>query len=76
MTFTVTATADSTGNGYTASDSYTFIFTANSNFATGPNNFYNASQNRWGEGADSIPEDELWTSVSGTGVSGTYSHPS
>jgi hypothetical protein len=73
VVFTVTATANSSVYGYTAGQSYTFVFTAGSSFGPNGMSAFDSSQNFWLE--ETTTEDQLWSSVSGTGALGTYVRP-
>lgn len=70
----VTATANSTSQGYIATNPYTFIFTTGATFANNPNSFFGATDQEYRE--DSIStDDQLWSSISGTGLGGSYVRP-
>ena len=74
VTFNVTATADSTGFGYTAGQTVHFIFqTTTANISGNAGSGFNASQNYWVE--DFTSSVQLFTSVSGTGLAGTFTRP-
>ncbi len=72
--FTITATADSTGVGYTATQAYTFVFNSGASFSSNANDYFNSSESFWAE--YTTGNDQLWTSLGGTGLSGAYSRPS
>ncbi|MDI1247936.1 MAG: PEP-CTERM sorting domain-containing protein [Lacunisphaera sp.] len=71
--FTITATADSTGVGYTATQAYTFVITSGASFASNGNDYFNSSESFWAE--YDTGDDQLVTSLGGTGLSGTYTRP-
>jgi hypothetical protein len=78
FTFTGTATTGSYALGYTAGQSITIVYTLNDTFATTGNSssyFTTDSIITWED--HSIANDtELFTDVSGTGLSGTWTRPS
>lgn len=66
--FTVTATASTTTNNYNSGSSYTFVFTLGSGSTfTGAR-----TSDRTSFQDESTADNQLWTSVGGTGLSGTY----
>jgi hypothetical protein len=78
VVFSITATADATGYGYTSGNSYTFNFTMDPNAGkvappfvgfSGLNSF-GLSSNRWGE--DSTNNYQIFTDVTGSGIAGTF----
>lgn len=69
--FTITATAGSTTNNYTSGSSYTFVFTLSSGSTfSGPRNSDRSSFQD-----ESTADNQLWSSVGGTGLLGTYVRP-
>jgi len=71
---TITGTADTTEMGYTQSQSYTFNWVVNDGFDGGILDNFSGGQNYWRAHVTSDPL--LWSSISGDGLSGTYSRPS
>jgi hypothetical protein len=75
VTFTITATSTTGDYGYTNNASYTFIFTADGSRSASDY----GSQGEYGVSPSYIislgTEVDLWTSISGTGVSQTYVTP-
>lgn len=78
VTFTITATANGGGFGYTPGQVVTFSFTTTGADLTGNihngNAFVAGSHNLWSE--DFTSDTQLFTAVSATGFSGTYTRPS
>ncbi|MBS0631812.1 MAG: PEP-CTERM sorting domain-containing protein [Verrucomicrobia bacterium] len=75
VTLTFTATANTDAAGYTvAHGPYTFTFTLTSNFASTYNTF-TGSSNLWQEDLAG-PDTQLYTAITGTGVTGTFTQPS
>ena len=70
----VTATANSTGSGYTAGQTVVFTFgvTGADVSANGGNQFFSYT-NQWWE--DVSADTALFTSISGTGITGTLTRP-
>ena len=73
VTFTVTGTADTSGNGYIGGQAYDFVFTTGTNFAVNATSAFNATVNDWQE--ELTTESQIWNLVSGTAVTGTYVRP-
>jgi len=73
VVFTVTATANSTALGYTMNDSYTFIYTSSSSFSLNSSSQLIAESNSWYE--DATSHDQMWASLGGTGLSGSFVRP-
>lgn len=69
----MTATANSTGYGYAAGQSYHFIFTLAPSVGINAETNYGLGAYTWGE--ENTGEDAIWASVSGSGVTGTYARP-
>jgi hypothetical protein len=74
VTLTFTATAPNPEPGYVGLQSYTFIFTTGPDGSGNPSNIYDPSRIYWGEGTTA--ETQLFTNISGTGVTGTFARPS
>lgn len=78
-TFTVTGTANSSALGY-ISDSgatvYTFTISTGNSFSIAGNTFstFSPTVNQWYE--EFITEDQLFTSITGSGLSGSFARPS
>jgi hypothetical protein len=70
----LTGTAQTTEMGYTAGQSYTFNWTVNDSYTQTVNDQFPHNGNSWK--VESLTEKPLWTSVSGDGLTGTYSQPS
>ena len=73
--FTITGTADATAQGYTSGLSYTFIYTTGASYPTAAsfgNTTFNGGSNAWADTDETDPA--LFTSITGTGVTGTYTH--
>lgn len=75
VVFTVTATAASSAQGYTSGNTYTFIFTSTtgSNFASSSNSTFDTGAHEYSEELTS--DDQLWSTLSGTGLAGTFVRP-
>ncbi len=73
VTFTVTATAGTTTQGYVLGNSYTFIYTTVPNFTTLANSAFSASAWEWKEEQTTV--NQLWSSVGGTGLLGSFVRP-
>lgn len=73
LVFTVTATANSTGAGYTAGQSYTFSYVTAASFANNSSSSFGASSAAWSE--DDTTHNQMFTAISGTGINGTYVRP-
>lgn len=69
--FTVTATASATTNNYVSGSSYTFVFTLGSGSTF--SGAYTSDRTSFQD--NTTADDQLWTSVGGTGLSGTYVRP-
>lgn len=69
----VTGTADTTEMGYTQGESYTFNWVVNDGYTGAVNDEFNATTNLWYVHRTIDPV--LWASVSGDGLTGTYSRP-
>jgi len=74
ITFTVTATANATSFGYTAGSPYTFTFTTPSSYSNTASSRFTPWYDAWREGVSAEPQ--LWTSVGGTAVLGSFGRPS
>jgi hypothetical protein len=74
VTITITATANSTAEGYTATNPYTFVFTSGPSFANTTSSIFDATLQGYGEEVSST-DDQLWSSISGTGLNGSYVRP-
>jgi len=66
--FTITAQANSTTNNYTSGSSYTFVFTLGSGSTF--SGAYTSTRTSFQD--ESTADNQLWSSVGGTGLSGTY----
>jgi len=73
VVFTVTATANATALGYTASQSVAFTFVLHDFSPAVPAGGPGSTYYLWMD--DFLTDPELWTSVSGTGLGGTWSRP-
>lgn len=73
VAFTFTGTANDTGLGYTMGQTYTFTFTTGASFANNSGSIFNATRNQWQE--QYIADDQLWSGISSSGLTGTYAHP-
>lgn len=76
VTFTVTATANATAENYTSGNAYTFIFTMGdfTNLsATGSTSYSQPTLTFYQE--ENTGADQLWSSVGGTGLAGSYVRP-
>lgn len=69
--FTVTATASATTDNYVSGSSYTFVYTLGSGSTF--SGAYTSSRTSFQD--ESTANDQLWTSVGGTGLLGTYVRP-
>lgn len=74
IVFTVQATANSTALGYTAGQSATFTFTLRDFGATPAVGSAPGDRYFWTE--ETLTQPEIFSSVSGTGLAGTWSRPS
>jgi hypothetical protein len=74
ITFTLTTTADATGGGYNAGQTYQFTYTLAPTWSNNGASSYTATTNNWTE--DNPANDQLFTSVSGSGLGGTFARPS
>ena len=74
VTISVTATATTSGFGYTATNPYTFIFTTGATYANNPNSTFGPYNQDYRE-EDTTTDDQLWSSISGTGLGGAYVRP-
>ena len=70
----VTGTAQTTEMGYTTGQGYTFNWVLTDGYTGGSGDSFSTTYDRWH--ADTTSDPVLWTSVSGDGLSGTYSRPS
>lgn len=75
VTFTITATANSSVQGYTLGNSYTFIFTSTtgSDFSSTSNSSFDAGAHEYSEELTS--DQQLWEAISGTGLGGSFVRP-
>jgi len=75
IVFTVQATADSDAYGYTLGSTYTFVFQTGSSYPEGslPDSVFSEEGNFWTE--EETSESQLFLSVTGTGVQGSFARP-
>lgn len=73
IVFTVTGTANSSAEGYTMGNSYTFVFTSAASFANADYSGFDSGGNLHREELDTDPQ--MWTAIGGTGRVGTYVRP-
>jgi hypothetical protein len=76
VSVSVTGTANTNAMGYTQGESYTFTWIVNDGY-TDPwqysENNFSGTENKWDVSYSEY--DHLWSSVSGDGLTGTYSRP-
>lgn len=73
--FTVNATAIFSGLGYDSGQAYNFVFTTTGNSLSGNSgNLFTSTDTLWME--DFTSESQLYSGISGSGVTGTYVSPS
>ena len=63
LAISVTGTADSSGLGYTSGQSYTFTWAINEAYTGSNSDSFDSNRNSW--------EGNLWSAVSGDGISGS-----
>lgn len=73
IVFTVTGTANSTANGYTSGQSYTFVFTSANSFANTDYSAFDSEGQKYTE--ETVTDPQMWTSIGGTGLAGSYVRP-
>ncbi|WP_221031902.1 PEP-CTERM sorting domain-containing protein [Actomonas aquatica] len=76
VTFTITATANSTAEGYTSGASYTFIFTTDGSRSATDYGSAGSYQGSPYYETTLSSETDIWSSISGTGLAGSYITPS
>ena len=69
----VTGTAESDAMGYTSGESYTFNWVINDGYTGSVFDWFDSGMNAWF--AEETSDPILWSSVSGDGITGTYSRP-
>jgi len=69
----VTGTAESDAMGYTSGESYTFNWVINDGYTGSMFDWFDSGMNEWC--AEETSDPILWSSVSGDGITGTYSRP-
>jgi hypothetical protein len=72
--FTLTATANDNNLGYVMGNTYTFVLTTGSSFGNTASSTFNSTRNFWSEEVNT--DDQLWSSIGGTGLSASYIRPS
>ncbi len=73
INFSLTATANATGYGYTQGGVYTFVFTTGNSFTGTGTNVFIAGSNQWSQ--ETVSDDRMWSTVGGTGLTGAFSDP-
>ena len=73
VTVTVIGTANSTALGYTSGQSATFTYTLTNSFSNNANSYFDSTYNEWFE--YHLTADQLFTSVTGTGLTGSFTRP-
>lgn len=73
ITFSFVTTANTTAYGYTAGQSYTFVFTTTGIFTNGSGDNFDSTQNIWQEISTSDPQ--MFATVTGSGLLGVYQRP-
>jgi hypothetical protein len=74
IVITVTGTAKTTAAGYTINNAYTFTFTSATSFVTNGDSSFGTTSNYWAE--EDNTESQIWSSVSGGNLTGSYARPS
>ncbi len=73
ISVSVSGTANTTAMGYTQGENYTFSWLINDGYTGSVNDIFDSTQNKWCLHWTSDPL--LWATVSGAGLTGTYSRP-
>jgi hypothetical protein len=73
ISITLSGTATNNTLGYTIGQPVTFTYTIASSFGNYTPSYFDASYNNWYE--YHVPADSLFTAVTGTGLTGTYTRP-
>lgn len=74
VSFTFDVTANSSAFGYQLGQTYSFQFLTGPSFANNSRSFFESYQNMWTE--ETLNDDQMFISVGGSGLSGTYIRPS
>jgi hypothetical protein len=74
VVFSVTATANSTAQGYTSGQAYTFSFTSVGSYAV-PTSSYTIATDRFYVAEELTTDPQLWSSLSGSGLLGSFVRP-
>lgn len=73
IVFTVTGSANTSAAGYSIGQPYTFVFTSLTAFADNLDSNFQANTNYWAE--ENAAEHQIWSSVTSTSLSGSYTRP-
>lgn len=77
VTFTISGTVSAAGLGnqlgYVTGEAVTFVFETDNGFGPYTSSYFTGSSNNWRD--EIITNDNLWASITGTGLSGSFTRP-